>query len=109
MKDDLTEERMVLYNYDVGGTEDTDQGQFTFVTTSINHYNSRHGRTKYRFDVCSVNWEVPDNCGFAADNWHFPEMFRPCSKGCRGALAIASTIIIVVDIILCFYSKFWRT
>ena len=85
MKDDLTEERMVLYNYDVGGTEDTDQGQFTFVTTSINHYNSRHGRTKYRFDVCSVNWEVPDNCGFAADNWHFPEMFRPCSKGCRGA------------------------
>ena len=29
MKDDLTEERMVLYNYDVGGTEDTDQGQFT--------------------------------------------------------------------------------
>ena len=72
-KDDVTQEREVLYNYDAGGTEDTDQDQFTFITTSDNHC---------RFDVCSINWEVPDNCGFAADNWHFPERFRPCSKGC---------------------------
>ena len=84
-KDDITEEREVLNNYDVGGTEDTNQDQFTFITSSDNNYYSGHGRLKCRFDVCSDNWEVPDNCGFNGDNWYFPDDFRPCSKGCRGA------------------------
>ena len=85
IKDDVNEEREVLSNYDEGGTEDTTQDQFTFITTSDNTYNSGHGRSKCRFDVCSINWEVPDNCGFAGDTWSFPNKFRPCSKGCRGA------------------------
>lgn len=83
-QESVKEEREVLEDH-VGGSEDTNQPQFSFVTSMDNHYHSGHGRTKCRFDVCSANWEVPENCGFAADNWSFPDDFRPCSSRCRGA------------------------
>ena len=83
-KESVKEEREILEDH-VGGSEDTNQPQFSYVTSMDNHYYSGHGRTKCRFDVCSANWEVPENCGFAADNWSFPDDFRPCSSRCRGA------------------------
>ena len=84
-KNNVAEERKTLEDYDEGGTEDQDQPQFTYVTSKDNHYSTGHGRRKCRFDVCSINWEVPENCGFAADNWQWPNDFRPCSQACRGA------------------------
>ena len=84
MKNDVAEEREILVNHDDEGREDTNQPQFVYVTSTNHHYASGHGRHKCRFDVCSTSWEVPENCGFM-ETWFFPQEFRPCSPGCRGA------------------------
>ena len=84
-RDNVDDERRTLVNIDEEGTEDPDQPQFTYRMSDDSRYQTGHGRTKCRQDVCSRSWEVPDNCGFAADVWQLPSNFRPCSKGCRGA------------------------
>ena len=83
-KTSVDDERRTLQNIDEDGTEDHDQPHFTYVMSDDNRYETGHGRTKCRYDVCSLQWEVPDNCGFAADNWQLPDDFRPCDIQCRG-------------------------
>ena len=83
-KTNVEEERRTLETIDDEGTEDHDQPQFTDMMSDDNQYQTGHGRNKCRHDVCSNSWEVPANCGFAADLWHFPDDFRPCSAECKG-------------------------
>ena len=80
----IDEERRKLENNDDEGTEDHDQPKFTYIMSDDNRYQTGHGRTKCRYAVCSRSWEVPDNCGFAADLWQLPRNFRPCGDNCRG-------------------------
>ena len=84
-RDNVEDERRTLKNIDEEGTEDHDQPQFTYRKSDESQYQTGHGRTKYRYEVCSDSWEVPDNCSFSADMWQLPDKFRPCSQRCRGA------------------------
>ena len=84
LRTDVREEREFLINHDDEGHEDFDQPNFTYIMSDESQYQTGHGRHKCRYDTCAEdNWEVPDNCGFAAD-WSFPDKFEPCSSGCRG-------------------------
>ena len=83
-RNDVDDERTTLEYVDEEGAEDHSQDKFTFVMSDDTQYQTGHGRDKCRHDVCSSNWEVPANCGFAADQWQFPDDFRPCSAQCRG-------------------------
>ena len=84
LRTDVREERELLTNLDDEGHEDVDQPLFTYIMSDESQYQTGHGRNKCRYDTCAEdNWEVPDNCGFAAD-WNFPTEFKPCSNKCRG-------------------------
>ena len=82
---DVNDERETLATLDDEGHEDHDQPKFTYIMSDQSQYQTGHGRHKCRYDRCAEDiWEVPDNCGFAADSWSFPAEFKPCSNECRG-------------------------
>ena len=83
-RDNVDDERMILEYVDEEGAEDHSQDKFTYMMSDDSQYQTGHGRDKCRHDICSSSWEVPANCGFAADQWEFPHNFRPCSAQCRG-------------------------
>ena len=83
-RDNVDDERATLENIDDEGEEDYNQEKFTYMMSNDSQYQTGHGREKCRHDIFSSNCKVPANCGFAADQWEFPENFRPCSTKCRG-------------------------
>ena len=69
------------------------------MMSNDSQYQTGHGRDKCRHDICSSNWEVPANCGFAADQWEFPETSDRAVYDVKEDSADVSIITIVVNFI----------